>query len=363
MTDQSMPTDRPIPLDAFDFELPRERIALRPARPRDAARLLQVRRDGRADLRVSDLPSLLAPGDLLVLNDTKVIPARLTGRRRDAKVELTLHRQESEDRWRAFAKPARKLAAGDRIDFAADFAAEVTAKGADGEVTLRFDRSGDSLLAALERHGTAPLPPYIRRPQGPDAEDRIDYQTIYARAAGAVAAPTAGLHFTERLMAALSARGVRRATLTLHVGAGTFLPVKVADLRHHAMHGEYGIVTPETAALVNQTRTNGGRIIAVGSTSLRLLESAADLSGRLHPFAGETRLFITPGFRFKVVDLMLTNFHLPRSTLFVLVAAFAGLARMRAAYAHAIAAGYRFYSYGDACLLERVDGEREDPEA
>jgi S-adenosylmethionine:tRNA ribosyltransferase-isomerase len=324
-------------------------------RPRDAARLLHVRRSGLDDRIVRDLPALLRPGDLLVANDTKVIPARLLGRRRGAKVELTLHLPEGEDRWRAFARPARKLAAGDRIDFAPDFAAEVAARGEQGEVVLRFDRDHAGVLAALERHGAAPLPPYIKRPGGPDDADRADYQTIFARAPGAVAAPTAGLHFTEALLDALAARGVRRTTVTLHVGAGTFLPVKVADLREHRMHGERGIVTAETAALVAATRRAGGRVLAVGSTSLRLLESAADEAGTLHPFAGETRLFIAPGYRFKIVDLMLTNFHLPRSTLFVLVCAFAGSERMRAAYAHAIAAGYRFYSYGDSCLLERAE--------
>lgn len=355
--------DRPLPIEAFDYELPRERIALRPARPRDSARLLYIGHKTLADHAVHDLPTLLKPGDLLVLNDTKVIPARLLGKRHSAKVELTLHQQEADDRWRAFAKPARKLSLGDRVDFGADFTAEVMSKGNKGEVTLRFDRASRALLVALDRYGVAPLPPYIKRRYGPDAQDRIDYQTIFAREAGAIAAPTAGLHFTETLFDALEARQIRHTTLTLHVGAGTFLPVKVSDLRRHVMHGEYGIVMAETAGLVNETRMRGGRIVAVGSTSLRLLETAADESGRLHPFAGETRLFITPGYRFRIVDLMLTNFHLPRSTLFALVAAFSGLERMRAAYAHAIAAGYRFYSYGDCCLLERHDIDFEDGRA
>jgi S-adenosylmethionine:tRNA ribosyltransferase-isomerase len=346
--------EQPLPLDAFDFDLPRERIALRPARPRDAARLLHVSEKGLVDTVVRELPGLLRPGDLIVLNDTKVIPARLSGTRRGAKVELTLHHQEAEDVWRAFARPARKLGPGDQIEFAADFSAIVLTKGPAGEATLRFSQSGDALLATLERYGTAPLPPYIKRPHGPDAADRADYQTIFAHRPGAVAAPTAGLHFTETLMTALDAHGIRRAVVTLHVGAGTFLPVKVADLRHHEMFPEFGVITEETAASVNDVRARGGRVITVGSTSLRLLESAADERGVVRPFAGETRLFIVPGYRFKVADLILTNFHLPRSTLFVLVAAFAGLERMHNAYAHAIAKGYRFYSYGDCCLLERA---------
>jgi len=343
----------PFSLEAFDFALPPERIAQSPARPRDAARLLHIARDGLADRTMRDLPLLLRPGDLLVLNDTKVIPARLFGRRRGAKIELTLHRQAGPQSWRAFARPAKKLAVADLVEFAADLAAEVTAKGEEGEVTLRFSHSGAALLAALERHGAAPLPPYIKRREGVSSADRADYQTIYARAPGAVAAPTAGLHFTEALFAALRARGVGLAYLTLHVGAGTFLPVKVADVRRHPMQPEYGVISEPTAAEVNEARARGGRIVAVGSTSLRLLESATDESGHIRPFAGETSLFILPGYRFKAAQLMLTNFHLPRSTLFMLVAAFAGLHRMRAAYAHAIAAGYRFYSYGDGCLIER----------
>ncbi|HLI14120.1 MAG TPA: tRNA preQ1(34) S-adenosylmethionine ribosyltransferase-isomerase QueA [Alphaproteobacteria bacterium] len=355
MTGSTTTTDRPLPLEAFDFDLPRERIASRPARPRDAARLLHVSAAGLRDHIVRDLPQLLRPGDLLVLNDTKVIPARLLGHRRGAKVELTLHQRVAGNRWRAFAKPARKLVAGDVITFAAEFSAEVTEKGDAGEVELRFELSDEALFAALDRHGAPPLPPYIKRAHGPDAEDRTDYQTIYAREAGAVAAPTAGLHFTEALIQALDARGVRRAALTLHVGAGTFLPVKTNDLRHHRMHGEFGSISEESAARVNETRREGGRIIAVGSTSLRLLETAADERGKLRPFVGETRLFILPGYRFKLADLMLTNFHLPRSTLFALVCAFAGCERMRAAYAHAIERHYRFYSYGDCCLLERSE--------
>jgi S-adenosylmethionine:tRNA ribosyltransferase-isomerase len=352
MIDSNPAAYRPLPIEAFDFALPRELIADRPARPRDAARLLHVGSELR-DCRVCDLPSLLRAGDLLVSNDTKVIPARLAGRRRGAKLEITLHQPLGGGRWRAFAKPARRLAPGDRVDFAVDFAAEVSEKGDGGEVLLDFALNDAALMTALERHGAMPLPPYIKRPGGPDARDREDYQTIFAREAGAVAAPTAGLHFTPALLQALDARGVRRATLTLHVGAGTFLPVKVDDLRRHPMHAELGTIPAETAALVNETRHAGGRILAVGSTSLRLLESAAREDGWLEPFSGTTRLLIAPGYRFKLVELLLTNFHLPRSTLFALVAGFAGLERMKGAYAHAIAEGYRFYSYGDCCLIER----------
>jgi S-adenosylmethionine:tRNA ribosyltransferase-isomerase len=353
----------PLALEEFDFDLPRELIAQHPARPRDAARLLHVGRRALADHVVRELPALLEPGDILVHNDTKVIPARLRATRvvagsagsarGRAKIELTLYRHEAPHIWRAFAKPARKLVPGDRVEIAPGFGAEIVAKGADGDVTLRFDVAGAGLFAALERHGAAPLPPYIKRTAGPDAADSADYQTLYARTPGAVAAPTAGLHFTQALFDALDARGIERAMLTLHVGAGTFLPVKVADLRDHAMQAEYGILDGATVERIEAARARGGRVVAVGSTSLRLLESAADERGRLGPFAGATRLFIVPGYRFKIVDLMLTNFHLPRSTLFALVAAFAGLARMHAAYGHAIAARYRFYSYGDCCLLER----------
>ncbi len=335
----------------FDFHLPPERIADRPASPRDSARLLQVGRELR-DWRVRDLPRLLAPGDLLVVNDTKVIPARLTGRRGAARIEATLHKREAADRWRAFVRPAKRLKPGDRIEFAEGFAAEMLAKGEAGEVTLGFTLGGPALMAALERHGAMPLPPYIPRPAGPTEADKHDYQTLFARVAGAVAAPTAGLHFTPALLDALEARGVAVRQVTLHVGAGTFLPVKSETVEEHRMHAEYGKIGAETAAAVNAAKAAGGRIVAVGTTSLRLLESAAAEDGTLAPFAGDTALFITPGYRFKLVDRLLTNFHLPRSTLFMLVAAFAGLERMKRAYAHAIAAGYRFYSYGDACFIE-----------
>ncbi|HZF34742.1 MAG TPA: tRNA preQ1(34) S-adenosylmethionine ribosyltransferase-isomerase QueA [Candidatus Angelobacter sp.] len=337
-------------VDLFDFDLPPALIADRPAVPRDAARLLEVG-DILRDRIVRDLPALLRPGDLLVFNDTRVIPARLFGRRGAVGVEVTLHKGVAADRWRAFARPARKLKQGDAVVFDEGLSAEVAAKGEGGEVELAFDRGGAELMAALGRVGRMPLPPYIKRPGGADERDRADYQTIFAARDGAVAAPTAGLHFTPELLAALDARGIARVAVTLHVGAGTFLPVKAEDTNDHVMHAEVGAIDAAAAAAVARTRAGGGRIVAVGTTSLRLLETAADESGRVHPFSGDTNLFITPGYRFKAVDLLLTNFHLPRSTLFMLVSAFAGLDRMRAAYEHAKAAGYRFYSYGDCCLL------------
>jgi S-adenosylmethionine:tRNA ribosyltransferase-isomerase len=343
-------------VDSFDFVLPRSLIADRPAEPRDEARLLVVSQ-GLEDRGMRELPSLLRAGDVLVVNDTRVIPARLSGRRGAAQVEVTLHRDLGGGRWRAFAKGARKLRTGDRIDFAADFSAEIEAKD-DGEVTLAFACEGAAFRAALERHGVMPLPPYIRRGPGGDARDRARYQTIFARTEGAVAAPTAGLHFTARLLAAHEAAGVERVTLTLHVGAGTFLPVRAADTDDHSMHGEWGMLDEEAARRINAARARGGRIVACGTTSVRLLESAADEAGGIHPFAGETKLFITPGYRFRAIDLMLTNFHLPRSTLFMLVAAFAGLERMKAAYAHAVAQNYRFFSYGDATLLHPAESAR-----
>ena len=338
-------------VDAFDFDLPRELIADRPAVPRDAARLLEVAADRLRDRALRELPALLRPGDVMVVNDTRVIPARLTGRRGAADVEVTLHRAEGGGSWRAFARPARRLRIGDTIEFAPGFAARLLAKGAGGEVTLGFDRDGADLRRALERHGLMPLPPYIKRPA--DARDRTDYQTVFAARDGAVAAPTAGLHFTPELLGALDARGVARAAVTLHVGAGTFLPVRVEDIRDHVMQAESGMIDEAAAETINRARAAGGRVVAVGTTSLRLLETVADDRGRIAPFAGETALFVTPGYRFKTVDLLLTNFHLPRSTLFMLVAAFAGLERMHEAYAHAKRARYRFYSYGDCCLLHR----------
>lgn len=344
--------------DDFDFYLPRNLIAQEPANPRDSARMLEVgAADGAIhDRMIADLPGLLAPGDLLVVNDTRVIPARLRGRRGGASVEITLHRRLPDDRWRAFARPARRLSPGDRIDFGADFYVHVAEKHEAGEITVAPNLSGDAFAAALREHGAVPLPPYIKRPDGPDAGDIEHYQTVYARYDGAVAAPTAGLHFTDRLFAALDGRGIRRATVTLHVGAGTFLPVTADKAADHRMHPEWGRVTMETARAVNAAHADGNRVVAVGTTSLRLIESAAAPDGTLGPFEGETNLFILPGYRFRVADLLLTNFHLPRSTLFMLVSAFAGPDRMRAAYAQAIATQYRFYSYGDACLLHRQAG-------
>jgi S-adenosylmethionine:tRNA ribosyltransferase-isomerase len=338
----------------FDFDLPHERIADRPAEPREAARLLSLpAAGGFGDHRIADLPMLLRPGDLLVFNDTKVIPARLVGRRGDATIEVTLAHALGGGTWQAYVKGARRLRPGDRIAFADDFAAEVIEKDPQGEVTLRFDQEGEAFRTALERHGAMPLPPYIKRPRGGEARDRHDYQTMFARAEGAVAAPTAGLHFTPALMAALTAHGVEWVTLTLHVGPGTFLPVKVDDPREHQMHAEWGVIDPATAARINAARTAGGRLVAVGTTSLRLLESATGDNGVIGAFSGATRLFILPGYRFRAIDLLLTNFHLPRSTLLMLVAALAGLDRIKDAYAHAVANGYRFFSYGDACLIER----------
>jgi S-adenosylmethionine:tRNA ribosyltransferase-isomerase len=340
-------------VDDFDFDLPRERIASHPCEPRDAARLLFIPAAGRFENRqVADLPALLRTGDLLVFNDTKVIPARLVGRRGAASVEVTLYRDLGGGAWRAFAKGARRLRAGDCLVFADGFAADVAKKHPEGDVTLRFELEAGAFHEALSRYGTMPLPPYIKRPRDGDPRDRSDYQTLFARAQGAGAAPTAGLHFTPALLEALARNGIGWTTLTLHVGPGTFLPVKVADPRDHPMHAEWGVLSPETAERIAAAKREGGRIVAVGTTSLRLIESAAAENGEIRPFAGETRLFIMPGYRFRAIDMLMTNFHLPRSTLLMLVAALAGLERIRTAYAHAIAAGYRFFSYGDACLIE-----------
>ncbi len=331
-------------LSDFDFALPADRIAHRPARPRDSARLLHVA-DALGDAAIADLPSLLQPGDVLVANDTRVIPAQLEARRGAARIGLTLDQPGPDGTWSALARNARRLRPGDRLTFEADPAlqAEIVALDGQGGATIRFN-------GPFEPAGALALPPYIRRPEGPTAEDATDYQTVFAAHDGAVAAPTAGLHFTPALLASLERAGIPRALVTLHVGAGTFLPVRTDDLAAHRMHGERGEVTPEAADLINAAR----RVVAVGTTSLRLLESAADEAGRVRPFRGETSLFITPGYRFRRAGALLTNFHLPRSTLFVLACAFAGHARMHRAYAHAIARGYRFYSYGDACLLERA---------
>jgi S-adenosylmethionine:tRNA ribosyltransferase-isomerase len=342
-------------LDEFDFDLPRERIALHPCEPRDAARLLVIPGSGGLeDRRIADLPALLAPGDLLVFNDTKVIPARLIGRRGEAAVEITLCRNLGGGSWRAFAKGARRVRPGDHLVFSGEFAATVDEKHPEGDLTLRFEIEGAAFREMLARHGAMPLPPYIRRQRGGDPRDLGDYQTIFARAEGAVAAPTAGLHFTPALLDALARRGIDWTTLTLHVGPGTFLPVKAADPRDHRMHAETGSLPPAAVERIAAAKRRGGRVVAVGTTSLRLLESTAAETGEVRPFAGETRLFIMPGYSFRVIDMLLTNFHLPRSTLFMLVSALCGLDTMKRAYAHAIAEGYRFYSYGDACLLFRA---------
>lgn len=342
-------------VDLFDFELPHDCIAQHPASPRDHARLLVVKGDALEDRSVLELAENLRPGDVCVFNDTRVIPARLSGKRGEAGMDVTLHKKESPNTWRAFARPAKKLKIGDRIDFADGFHAIVTAKGLGGEVTLTFDRSDAALMSALEAQGIMPLPPYIKRPRQGQAEDVSDYQTLFADRPGAVAAPTAGLHFTQRMIDTLEKRGVKSVRVTLHVGAGTFLPVKVDDTDDHLMHAEWGEISEHAAETINDAKKRGGRVMAVGTTSLRLLESAADADGTLKPFMGDTAIFITPGYRFKIVDVLMSNFHLPRSTLFMLVSAFAGLKRMHKAYAHAIETGYRFYSYGDACLLDRAE--------
>jgi S-adenosylmethionine:tRNA ribosyltransferase-isomerase len=358
-------------VDAFDFELPPDRIALAPASPRDSARMLVVRPGGSlADARVSDLPSYLRPGDALVVNDTKVIAARLEGVRvRDdavAAIEATLIRRVDDCRWAALVRPAKKLRTGERIRFGESresaacllgaLNAEVERKDEGGEVLLRFEFAGAALDEAVERLGAPPLPPYIAGKRAPSDADRADYQTMFAAEPGAVAAPTAGLHFTPGLVHRIESMGVALHRVTLHVGAGTFLPVKVDDARDHRMHSEWGEIDEATAASLNATRERGGRIVAVGTTSARILESATGETGRVRPFRGETSIFILPGYRFRAVDALLTNFHLPRSTLFMLVSAFSGLETMKAAYAHAVASGYRFYSFGDACLLI---GERQ----
>jgi S-adenosylmethionine:tRNA ribosyltransferase-isomerase len=352
--------------DLFDFELPPDRIALRPIAPRDAAKLLVVRPQGTPELddrTVSELPQLLRPGDALIVNDTKVIPARLKGRRigrgSEPAIEATLHRRLDGSRWRAFVRPAKRLVAGDvvrfgeegRVCFLGQLDATVEDKGDGGEVTLAFAFHGPVLDQAIEERGDMPLPPYIATRRAPDIRDQTDYQTMFAHEDGSVAAPTAGLHFTDDLVRRLTERGIAVHTVTLHVGAGTFLPVKTDDTSEHRMHSEAGAVSAQTADALNAVRRAGGRIVAVGSTSLRLIESASDESGLVRPFTGETSLFITPGYRFRAIDALMSNFHLPRSTLFMLVAAFSGLDRMKRAYVHAVESGYRFYSYGDACLM------------
>ena len=336
----------------FDFDLPAERIALRPARPRDSARLLLVDGAGLSDHEVTDLPDLLEPGDVLVFNDTKVIPAQLEGRRGNARIGVTLHKREGPRSWWAFVRNARRLRAGDRVDFACGVSASAVRCSDDGTFLVQF-HGQEPIEQLVERAGQMPLPPYIASKRPADDADRADYQTVFAREEGAVAAPTAALHFTQRLFDALDRWGVRRETVTLHVGAGTFLPVKSETIAGHKMHAEWGRIDPATADRLNSARASGARIIAVGPTSLRLIESAAGDDGTIQPFEGDTAIFITPGYRFKAVDGLMTNFHLPRSTLFMLVSALMGLDTMKSAYAHAIAHGYRFYSYGDASLLLR----------
>ncbi len=356
-------------VDLFDFDLPEDRIALRPAEPRDAAKLLLVHPGSAVEDRlVHDLPEILRPGDVLVFNDTKVIPARLFGIRERgaarAQIEALLHMRVAADRWKAFLRPAKRVQAGERIRFGETgdsrfpgvLDATVVEKGEGGETLLAFDLSGPALDEVVAATGHLPLPPYIASKRPDDARDRVDYQTVYARAEGAVAAPTAGLHFTPELLSRLSAAGIAQCFVTLHVGAGTFLPVKADDTDDHRMHAEWGSVSAQAAQTLNDARKSGGRIVCVGTTSLRLLESAADASGAVQPWVGETSIFITPGYRVKAADMLLTNFHLPRSTLFMLVSAFSGLDTMREAYRHAVENGYRFYSYGDASLLSRQDG-------
>jgi len=337
-------------VDLFDFELPQELIALRPARPRDSARLLLVEGDKISGHQVLDLPQLLRSGDVLVFNDTKVIPAQLEGRRGDASIGATLHKPEGPRDWRAFLRNAKRARVGDTIDFGAGVSASVADKAEDGSALLHFD-GDEPVELLLDRAGRMPLPPYIASKRPPDEADRADYQTMFARAEGAVAAPTAALHFTPRLLEALDERGIGRETLTLHVGAGTFLPVKAEDTSGHKMHAEWGRIDAATAERLNAARASGGRLIAVGTTSLRLLESAAGDDGIVRAFEGDTAIFITPGYRFRAIDGLITNFHLPRSTLFMLVSALMGLDVMKGAYTHAIAVSYRFYSYGDASLL------------
>jgi S-adenosylmethionine:tRNA ribosyltransferase-isomerase len=337
-------------VDLFDFDLPPDRIALRPVAPRDAARMLLVDGDRLSDRMVLDLPDLLSAGDCLVFNDTRVIPAQLEGQRGEARVGVTLHKRIDLRRWQAFVRNAKRLRLGDIVDFGADVSALVEARHDDGSLTFAF-LGGEPVEILLGRAGTMPLPPYIASKRGVDARDASDYQTMFAAKDGAVAAPTASLHFTPRLMAAVAAAGIATETLTLHVGAGTFLPVKADDTDDHVMHAEWGEISAAAAARLNAVKAAGGRIIAVGTTVLRLLESAADADGMLHPFADETRIFITPGYRFRCIDGLMTNFHLPKSTLFMLVSALMGRETMRSAYAHAIAHEYRFYSYGDSSLL------------
>jgi len=357
MTAQDPSTLPPLRAEDFDFALPEALIAQAPARPRDAARMLVAAPEGVQDAEVLSLPRWLRPGDLMVVNDTRVIPARLRARRGEARLEIMLNRAEAGGIWHALVRNAKKLRPGDilSIEGAPELAPRVVERQEGGAALLDLGPDQALLAAALEKAGEIPLPPYIARPEGPRPEDREDYQPIFARQPGAVAAPTASLHFTDRLLAALAERGVGQVALTLHVGAGTFLPIRTEDPRAHKLHAEWGEITPEAAAAINEARAKGGRIVAIGTTALRLLESAVDDQRVVHPFRGLTDIYLLPGHRFHSADLLLTNFHLPKSSLFMLVSAFAGMARMRTAYAHAVEAGYRFYSYGDASLLFRED--------
>ena len=343
--------DLPSLLSDFDYILPEELIAHTPARPRETARLLTAAPGELSDHIIADLPQLLRPGDLLVVNDTSVIPAALIGRRGQGKVRINLHRRLTEDSWLAFAKPAKKCLPGTEISFADGFSAVVNKKAESGEVTLQFNQSGAALDNCLDQHGKMPLPPYIQRPDGANQADRDDYQTLFAAHTGAVAAPTAGLHFTDELRQKLISAGINFAAVTLHVGAGTFLPVKTENIHEHKMHTEWGNVSADTVEAIRHTKASNGRVIAVGTTTLRILEAAFVHHGRLAPFAGETDIFITPGYQFGVIDMLLTNFHLPKSTLLMLVSAFSGYDFIKTVYQHAVVSGYRFFSYGDACLL------------
>ena len=347
-------------LDAFDYSLPAEKIATKPADPRESARLLDLSGDGIADRHIGDMSALLRADDVLIVNNTQVIPARLEGRRGQAKISVTLHKRESDHIWRVFAKPAKKCRIDDVIIFADDFAATVLGRGEGGDVELGFINPVNvacltrlELDACLDRYGSMPLPPYIARPDGAVPADWRDYQTMFARHRGAVAAPTAGLHFTDNLAKAISATGARILPVTLHVGAGTFLPVTADDIKNHKMHSEWGQISAETATAIAEARAQGGRVIAVGTTSLRILEACYQQHGAVIEFAGETDIFITPGYEFGVIDALLTNFHLPKSTLLMLVSAFAGMQKIAMAYRHAIANDYRFFSYGDACFMTR----------
>lgn len=347
-------------LNDFDFELPESAIAQQPITPRDAAKLLHVRGNGLSDRRIGDLAELLKPGDILVINNSKVIPARLFGKRGMMNIEILLHRRIAENEWEVFARPLKRLRIGNQIMFAENFSATVSGIRDDGLAEITFDMPSQGMMEKIMRHGHMPLPPYIKRPKdgsADSAEDRQRYQTVYARHEGSVAAPTAGLHFTENLLARLKDKGVQLAEVTLHVGAGTFQPVKTESIAEHKMHAEWASLGPDVAEKINAARATGGRVIAVGTTVARVLESVAGEDGILKAWQGETRIFITPGYRFKVVDALLTNFHLPKSTLFMLVCAFAGMVQMKKSYHHAIQNGYRFYSYGDACFLEKKNNE------